>query len=171
MRAAIRGVTALALSTTVLVGCGDREAPAAGNAASGFVPPTVQAPAPLPGQAQSNPLTAYIGRYPGDAVDGVGFFDRTEVANALIEAVPDPQLRRVIVDREATTTPIFASNGRIAAHGCEPHNCSDNNWTFMVRANGTGGAACHHQAQDGGSSRWYAGNSKPTRRPGACPAA
>ncbi len=171
MRAAIGSMTAVAAAGLLLTGCGDREAPAAGNTATGFVPPSVQAPAPLPGQAQSNPLTAYVGKYPGDAVDGVGFFDRTEVANALIDAVPDPQLRRTIVDREATTTPIFASNGRIAAHGCEPHDCSDNNWTFMVRADGTGGAACHHHARDGGSSRWYAGNSKPTRRAGACPAA
>ncbi|HVF92710.1 MAG TPA: hypothetical protein VM900_00195 [Sphingomonas sp.] len=162
---------AMAITACLLLaacGSGDDGAPAA-NTATGFVPPAVQAPAPLPGQAQSNPLSAYVGRYPGDPVDGVGFFDRTEVANALIAAVPDPGFRRTITNREATATPIFASNGRIGAHGCEPHNCSDNNWTFLVRANGTGGLACHHQAADGANSRWYAGSNKPVVRPGDCP--
>ena len=167
MRASI-GLTALVL----LAGCGGGgDPPPPTNAAAGFVPPPVQAPTPLPGQAQSNPLTAYVGKYPGEAVDGVGFFDRTEVASALIEAVPDARFRRTITNRDVTETPIFAArDGRIGAHGCEPHNCSDNNWTFMVRPNGTGGLACHHLASDGGNSRWYSGD-KPVVRPGDCPSA
>lgn len=156
-------------ASMLLGGCGGAVDTPASNTATGFVPPAVQAPAPLPGQAQSNPLTAYVGKYPGDPVDGVGFFDRTEVANALIEAVPDEKLRRLIVSRDATQTPIFAKAGRIGAHGCEPHNCSDANWTFLVRADGTGGEACHHELADGTNSRWYA-NSKPMLRAGDCPA-
>lgn len=164
---AIFGLTAMAL----LAGCGGGgDPPAPANAAASFVPPAVQAPTPLPGQAQSNPLTAYVGKYPGDPVDGVGFFDRTEVASALIEAVPDARFRRTITSRDVTETPIFARDGRIGAHGCEPHNCGDNNWTFLVRPNGTGGLACHHLASDGGSSRWYSGD-KPVVRPGECPSA
>ena len=69
---------------------------AANTAATAFVPPPVQPPTPLPGQAHQVPLTAFVGKYPTDTVDGVTFFDRTEVANALIGAVGDEKLRRLI---------------------------------------------------------------------------
>ncbi len=164
----MRAVIGMAI-LVALAGCGKaRETPLA-NDAAGFVPPAVQPPTPLPGQAQSTPLTVYVGKYPGDPVDGVGFYDRTSVANALIAAVPQEKLRHLIAGREATSTPIFAKDGRIGAHGCEPHNCSDNDWTFLVRADGTGGTACHHEASDGANSRWYSGD-KPVIRPGDCPA-
>lgn len=153
----------------LLAGCGKPAEAPAGNAAA-FVPPAVQAPDPLPGQAQSNPLSRYVGKYPSDALDGVGFFDRTEVANALIAAVPEEKLRRTIVSREATQTPIFARDGRIGAHGCQPHDCGDDNWTFLITDSGASGIACRHELGDGKNSRWYSGSAKPAIRPGDCPA-
>lgn len=159
----------MAAGLAALTGCDKPGAEPAGNAA-GFVPPAVEAPAPIAGQAQTTPLSRYVGKYPGDAVDGVGFYDRTEVANALIAAVPEEKLRRTIVNRDATQTPIFARDGRIGAHGCQPHDCGDDNWTFLVLDNGSGGTACRHELADGKTSRWYSGSAKPAIRPGDCPA-
>ena len=156
----------------LLAACGSKtDKPADNAAAAAFVPPPTQAPAPIAGQAHSNPITAYVGRYPTDAVDGVGFYDRTEVSRALIDAVGDDALRRKFTGRDAVTVPIWQTkDGRIAAHGCEPHNCGDADWTFLVAPDGTRGEACHHDAETmGATSRWYAAGVAPKTRPGDCP--
>jgi hypothetical protein len=142
-------------------------------AAAAFVPPPTQLPTPIPGQEHSNPITAYVGKYPTDAVDGVGFYDRTEVARALVDAVGDEKVRRRFTGRDAVTIPIYRSkDGRLAAHGCEPHNCGDADWTFLVTPDGMRGEACYHDAATmGATSRWYAANAAPKTRPGACPQA
>ena len=156
-----------------LAGCGRSNEPDPASTArpGGFVPPRTQAPTALPGQEHSNPLTAYVGKYPNEPVGGVGFFDRTEVSNALISAVGDEKLRRMMTARGAVTVPIFRIGDRIAAHGCEPHNCGDHNWTFLLAPDATRAEACFHDAAAmGDSSRWYA-NSAPVARPGNCPSA
>ncbi|GGB39321.1 hypothetical protein GCM10011380_31010 [Sphingomonas metalli] len=149
----------------------DREEEARAVAASGFVPPVTQAPDPMPGQRNATPLSAYAGRYPRDAVDGVTFYDRTEVANALIDLVPEEKIRREMTGREATQAPIFARGDRVAAHGCAPHDCDGRNWTLLVAVDGDAEKArmCLHDAatmQD--RSRWT--SRRETRmRPGGCP--
>jgi hypothetical protein len=156
----------------LLAACGSQsDKPADNAAAAAFVPPPTQAPRPIPGQAHSNPITAYVGKYPTDAVDGVGFYDRTEVARALTDAVGDEAIRRRFTTRDAVTVPIFTTKDeRVAAHGCEPHNCADANWTFVVAADGSRGEACYHDATTmGANSRWYAANAIPKSRPGDCP--
>lgn len=155
----------------LLAACGSQSGKPADNAAAAFVPPPTQAPTPLPGQAHTNPLTAYVGKYSTDAVDGVGFYDRTEVANALTDAVGDAAVRRRFTSRDAVTVPIFATrDGRVAAHGCQPHDCAATNWTFVVASDGSRAEACYHDAETmAGTSRWYAANAAPKSRPGDCP--
>ncbi|WP_267395693.1 MULTISPECIES: hypothetical protein [unclassified Sphingomonas] len=159
------------LGTVLLLGgCGHHDQPADNNAAAAaFVPPPLQAPTPLPGQGHSKPISAYVGHYPTEAVEGVTFYDRTEVANALVGAVGDDKIRRTMTAHEATTTPIFQRGPSLGAHGCEAHNCSDHNWTLLVRADGNTAEACYHDASTmGNASRWYAGGA-PATRPGDCP--
>lgn len=167
-----RSSAAIILAALALAGCGDggtsedadREAVAAN-----FTPPTTARPTPLPGQEHGQPLTAYVGHYPADAVSGVTFYNRTEVADALNRAVGDQAVRRQIVATNAVTTPIVLTGGRLLAHGCEPHNCGDNNWTFLVTPDGEKAEACHHNADImGNTSRWYRG-AAPETRPGDCP--
>jgi hypothetical protein len=164
--------TPLALiALTLLAGCGKPDAPTPqqNTAAKDFTPPAVQAPAPIAGQAHDMPLTGYVGHYPHDAVHGVSFFDRTEVANALIAAVGDAKLREMITGRDGVTVPIFIYQGKIAAHGCEAHNCAAHNWTFLMSPDASNAAAClHDEAAMGDASRWY-DNDKPVSRPGSCP--
>ena len=164
---------AIGLLASLVGGCESRDqAATAGNgAAPAFVPPPTQPPAPLPGQAHAVPLTAYVGRYPRDTIGGVTFFDRTEVANALITAVGDADLRAMIVGSGGVTVPIFRYRGQIGAHGCEPHNCGAHGWTFLMKPDGSAAIACFHDAATmGDSSRWY-DNDKPIARPGGCPQA
>jgi hypothetical protein len=155
----------------LLCGCGGRSTDEPAEGAQNFVPPVTRAPTPIAGQQQVTPLTAYVGHYPSDAVDGVSFFDRTEVASALIDIEPDEKLRRLIVGREATTVPIFAMGQRIAAHGCEPHNCADRNWTVVIAADGNRdqAAVCLHDAATApNTSRWTT-RAGTEQRPGDCP--
>lgn len=157
----------------LLTGCGDGVPDADEAAPAAFVPPVTKAPEPVAGQRNVTPLTAYLGRYPRDAVDGVSFFDRTDVANALVDTVPDEKLRELVVGREAVQVPIFRLGSRVAAHGCEPHNCAGHNWTVLIAADGNVDAAavCHHDAETmGDASRWTTRRGS-ERRPGGCPQA
>ncbi|MEG3163534.1 hypothetical protein U1701_02890 [Sphingomonas sp. PB2P19] len=155
----------------LLAGCGAAEkTPDTAVAASGFTPPAPQMPKPLPGQAQTTPLTAYVGKYPHDAVDGVGFYDRSEVANGLVAAVGDPALRERIRGRSGPENPIFQRGKQIAAWGCEAHNCGDHNWTVLIDPTRGKTQVCYHDtATMGTRSRWYA-DAAPVLRAGACPA-
>ena len=156
----------------LLAACGSGQSASDDNAAAArFVPPATQPPKPLPGQEHSNPITAYVGKYPGDTVAGVGFYDRTEVSRALIDAIGDDTLRHRFTAHDAVSVPIFQTkDGRIAAHGCEAHNCDGKDWTFLVAPDGTRGEACYHDGETmGATSRWYAAGSPPKSRPGDCP--
>ena len=160
------------IATALLAAChkDPADAPGMGNiaVAHGFHPPETRPATPLPGQGQTTPLTAYIGHYPSDAVDGVGFFDRTEVATALNEAVIDPLVRRTIMNGRGPQTPIFASGASVASWGCEAHDCGDHNWTLFVDPATKKGMACYHEAVMGDRSHWYAG-AAPVTKSGSCP--
>lgn len=161
---------AAAAAVMALAGCGTGGEQAQANAATAFVPPAVAPAAPLPGQGHTTPLSVYAGHYPRDAVDGVGFFDRTEVAMALDAAVGDPKLRQRVVAADGVAVPIFRSGASLAAYACEPHDCGDHNWTLFVPDDPRGGRVCHHDAATmGDTSRWYADGRAPVTRPGACP--
>lgn len=160
-------------AVVLLTGCGQSESSKTDMAnaavASGFRPPESQRATPLPGQAQTTPLTAYVGRYPRDAVDGVAFYDRTEVATALNDAVGDPAIRRAIRSDAGPQTPIFAAGKRVVAWGCEAHDCDDHDWALLVDPATGKGEVCYHDADvAGGATRWYAGG-PPVTRLGDCP--
>ncbi|RZM19451.1 MAG: hypothetical protein EOP67_57535 [Sphingomonas sp.] len=162
---------AAAAGLVALAGCGGDRTDQPTATADNFVPPVTRAPTPVAGQAHTTPLTAYVGHYPRDAVDGVSFFDRTEVANTLVELEPDDKMRRLVVGRDATTVPIFAMGQRIAAHGCEPHNCGGRNWTVVIAADGNRDRAAiclHDDATAPDTSRWTT-RAGTQQRPGDCP--
>ena len=150
-------------------GCGRNDDPTDTLAASNFTPPQTRAPTPIPGQAQTTPITTYVGKYPHDAVAGVDFYDRTDVASGLVAAVGDAKLRETIRGRSGPETPIFKIGERVAAWGCEQHNCADRHWTVIVDAKAAKTQVCYHDAaQMGAQSDWYDG-AAPVRRAETCP--
>lgn len=147
IRAAFAPTLPLLAVALLIAGChragADADAPA-NAAAAAFVPPRAVAAKPLPGQTPSTPITAYVGKFPHDPVDGVMFFDRTDVANALVETVPDATMRRHFRETRSTEKPIFARGGLIGAAGCDPDDCAGRDWTFFFNpADGTA-EACYH---------------------------
>lgn len=172
MESRLKPMTAAA-AVLLVAGCGSGAPDGNAAAPAAFVPPVTQAPDPVPGQRQTTPLTAYVGHYPRDAVDGVSFFDRTDVANSLIDAVADAKLRSLVTGREAVQVPIFRRGKYVAAHGCEPHNCDGNNWTVLIAADGDRdlAAICHHDAVTMGDASHWTTRGGGRRRSGACPQA
>jgi len=159
----------MAMLAMAVSGCSAGDDSQQTAAVTNFTPPATRTPTPVAGQAQTTPLTAYVGKYPHDAVDGVDFFDRTEVAGGLLAVVDDARLRSLIRGRSGPQTPIFQRGRRIASWGCEAHNCGDHNWMVAIDPAGGTAQACYHDAgtmQD--QSRWYA-DGAPVLRPGACP--
>lgn len=169
-----RTTAAVMGAALALAGCHPSDGPTKAErnaAAAHYVPPPTQGPAPLPGQAHAETLAAYVGHYANEPIDGVLFFDRTEVATALDAAVRDPKLRRLFISTDGVMTPIFRRGTGYAAHACRPHDCADHNWTLVVPAAGGTAQACYHDAETmKGTSHWYA-NGTPVTRPGECPSA
>lgn len=138
--------------------------------AHGFVPPTPLPAKPIVGQTPLTSIDAYIGRSPHDPVEGVLFFDRTDVSTALVAAVKDERVRKEFREGTGPARPIFARGQRVAAWACDGQSCVGRNWTFFLDPNTSKGEACFHDAAKmGATSHWYAGGDKPVVRPGMCP--
>jgi len=160
------------IALLLLGACGGKAEgdPAAANRTA-FVPPPVVPAKALPGLAPDTPATAYIGHYPNDPVGGVLFFDRTDVSQALLDAVRDGTVRAQFRESRGPEKPIFARGERVAATGCTPEDCSGRSWTFLFDpATGTGEACYRDAATMGNSSRWLVHGTASTRA-GPCPGA
>lgn len=168
----MRKVATIMAGMLVLAGCSGKSKDQAASdtpQARAYVPPETRPPTPVAGQAVTTPITAYVGKYPRDAVEGIGFFDRTDVANGLIQAVGDEKLRKLVRSGSGPQTPIFQTGTRVAAWGCEAHDCGDHNWTLLIDRKSGRTEVCHHDAATMGTgSRWYMGGA-PVVRPDACP--
>ncbi|MDQ8756080.1 hypothetical protein RCO27_07535 [Sphingosinicella sp. LHD-64] len=139
---------------------------------------TATAPAPGNAAAAANAtagtagiLTAYVGRHPGESVDGVTFRAHPAVRTAVAATLTDPALRRFVLDSPATDAPIVARDGRILAWGCEPHNCGYHNWSISITPDGATADVCFYDDDDSadGPSRWYLAGGTTEERPGNCP--
>lgn len=157
----------------LLAACGHKSdtAQMEGNA-QGFVPPAPIAVKPMPGQATLTSLDAYIGHVPHDPVDGVLFFDRTDVSTALVAAVKVEKVRREFREGSGPAKPIFERGNSVGIWACAAKDCAAHNWAFFLDRDTGKGEACYHDAATmGTTSHWYAGRYKPVVRAGACPSA
>jgi hypothetical protein len=159
------------LALALLVACNDASPATPPANATSFVPPEDRVATPVPGQTPDTPATAYIGKYPNDPVGGVLFFDRTDIAKALIDAVRENATRAHFGESKGPEKPIFAQGGKIVAAGCDAQDCSGVNWAFLFEpTTGTGEACYHDTATMQDSSRWFVRGTH-SMRAGACPLA
>lgn len=129
----------------------------------------VAAPEPTP--ARPLLLTAYIGRYPGDLVDGVAFRDTPEVRAGVERTLgANDAVRDWVLGARGPNTPVFVKDGKVQSWGCEAHNCSARNWTVQIDQISGDADICYHEAAMGeGKARWYLTDGTQVLRDGACP--
>lgn len=169
-----RAATVLAASAVIALmpACNrDPKEPSVAATAPGFVPPTPLPAKPLPGQTSLTSLDAYLGHDAREPIDGVEFFDRTDVATALVATVKDPRVRRHFREGSAVSHPIFARGEQVAVAGCAGQGCTGGTWTFLIDRNTGKGQACFHDMAMGAVSHWYEGGDKPVARGENCPTA
>lgn len=115
-------------------------------------------------------LTAYEGKYPSDAVDGVTFLAHPAVVAGVGATVADRALRKIILSEETVQSPITVKGRVVRADSCEPHNCGDHNWSILVDSRSGATDVCYHDGatmpQD--QSRWYLASGKSGMRRGTC---
>lgn len=101
-------------------------------------------------------LSAYVGKWPPEPVNGVKFLDHPDVRPAIKKVVPDPAIQQWIFGNKGPQTPIAARGSLIISHGCEAHNCSDRNWAVIIDQNDGSAQVCYFELQEmGEQSRWY----------------
>lgn len=117
----------------------------------------------------AGPLSAYVGQYPFDEVDGVAFRDHPLVRAALVEAGGgNAPVERMLTGPGPSTPIALADDGRILSWGCEQHNCGPHNWTLLVAADGSQPELCYHDEDATPATVWLVAG-RVTERSGDCP--
>lgn len=118
------------------------------------------------------PLSAYIGKYPYEKVQGVVFLKNPALVAAVKKDALPKGVAKWVLSVDTTQVPIVEQDGKLVAHACEPHNCGDHQWAILIdKASGSADVCYHNPSETGeGKSRWYLSTGKNELRDGAeCP--
>ena len=185
----ILAAASLALGALALSGCektGDNaaitdkdaaapgaEAPAAPAAEGAAVPAAAGATPDAAATGAAAPaggkLSAYVGKYPFDKVDGVIWADNPVVKAGIAKTVTDAAVRKAIATTSGPSAPIELIQGKVSAWGCEQHNCGPHQWMVMVDpASGATDVCYYDEAKSADSARWFLATGKEESRKGNC---
>ncbi len=133
-----------------------------GSAAHAFTPPAVP------------PLTAYVGKYPFDPVQGVSFRQHPQVLAAVAAALPASatDIQRALAATNVVETPIRPlSAGRIYARSHDPASGGEVNWAILITLDGRQAAVCYSDdaVYGKGDSHWYVQGKQAFSHSGPCP--
>ena len=103
------------------------------------------------------PLTAYIGKYPFDEVQGVTFFQHPVVRAAIVASGVDRDIQRVLVFDDNVVGPITETKGRLLVHGYDPAGAGVVNWAILLVADRNKAAVCYSEGieKDVTGADWY----------------
>ncbi|SEH16723.1 hypothetical protein SAMN05428974_1844 [Sphingopyxis sp. YR583] len=166
------GGAALTLSA-----CGSEKAPAAPTPDSKTAATTTdaapaKAPATAaPAKAGAPDLSAYVGKYPFDKVDGVAFGDHPLVKAGIAATVTDARVRTAITATAGPSAPIEMIDGKVASWACQQHKCGEHQWTVLVDpATGATDVCYVNDPAMTNESRWFLAGGKEEKRKGDCAA-
>lgn len=151
-------------------------APAADGAtqAEAVAPPASGADAPVAATAAapatgSPDLTAYVGKYPFDKVDGVAFGDHPLVKAGIAATVKDARVRTAIATTKGPSAPIETIDGKVAAWSCQQHKCGEHQWMILVDPKTGATDVCYmNDPAMVDDARWFLANGKEEKRDGDC---
>jgi len=130
---------------------------------------SVDAEAAIPGPASANELTAYVGKFPFDAVNGVTWLDHPVVTAGIRKTVTDAAVRRAMQSPGGPSAPIGTYQGKVGSWGCQQHNCGDHHWAVLVDPRTGATDVCYHNVEEAGeASRWFLADGRQETRPGNC---
>ena len=89
------------------------------------------------------PLSAYIGKYPFDAVDGVMFVDHPLVRAAMERSGAPAEALDYLRNDDTMVVPIREMDGRLLSRGFEAASGGDVNWGMLISLDGSRGAVCY----------------------------
>lgn len=118
----------------------ESEAPATPAAESAASP----AAAPAASVAQAAPaLSAYVGKYPFDEVNGVAFIDHPDVRRALEMSGAPAEALALARDRDQVVVPIFRTETALVATGYDPRTGGSINWNLAITPDGEHAVVCY----------------------------
>src|SRR5690606_38473437 len=110
----------------------------------------------VPPAAGRADLTAYVGKFPFEEVEGVTWKDHPLVKAGIRKTVTDAAVRTAMAAPDGPSAPIATYQGKVGSWGCQAHNCGDHQWAVLVDpASGATDVCYHDAAKTGESSRWF----------------
>jgi hypothetical protein len=105
--------------------------------------PPAAAAAAAPVAQAAPPLSAYVGKYPFDEVDGVAFIDHPDVRRALETSGAPAEAIALARDRDTVVVPIFRTETALVASGYDPRSGGGVNWNLAIAPNGEQAVVCY----------------------------
>jgi hypothetical protein len=100
--------------------------------------------APAAAEAQDAPaLSAYVGKYPFDEVNGVAFIDHPDVRRALEMSGAPAEALALARDRDQVVVPIFRTETALVATGYDPRTGGSINWNLAITPDGEHAVVCY----------------------------
>ncbi len=88
----------------------------------------------IAGAASADEFAAYIGKYPADPVNGVGFFSHPKVEAGIKDAEGDAVYEEI--SNLQVQVPITGDSEVVVANVCRQHDCGGNNASVVMWRNG-----------------------------------
>ena len=127
---------------------------------------------PAPSTSQTAPpLSAYVDKYPFDAVDGVRFVDHPLVRAAMERSGAPQEALDFIRNDNTVVVPIVEVDGRLMSRGFQAASGGDVNWGVLISLDGQRGAVCYSTGvvPDERGADWYIDGDKAFTHYDMCP--
>lgn len=124
-------------------------------------------PAKAAGDASG--LTAYVGKYPFDPVNGISWNDHPAVKAGLAATVTDAKVLSAITTTEGPSGPIENKGGKLVSWSCQAHNCGAHQWSIQIApATGATDVCYFDEKASATEARWFLAGGKEEKRAGEC---
>lgn len=117
----------------------ETEAPASASTAA----ESASAPAAATVVQAAPPLSAYVGKYPFDEVDGVAFIDHPAVRRALEASGAPADALSLARERDSVVVPIFRTETALVAAGYDQRSGGSVNWNLAITPDGERAVVCY----------------------------
>lgn len=127
---------------------------------------TAQAAAPAAAPAGGS-LSAYVGKWPFDQVNGYTWNQNPTVRAAVARTVTDQAARDAILTVDGPSSAIVMKGGKVTAWGCQQHDCGAHQWLVQITPDGSAADICYFKAgRNGGKARIFSSDGR-VRKGGA----